>query len=277
MHISITTLLCILLSTILSTSTMGTTPPSSISHIPPTIILIRHAEKLTWSNGLQPEKSAKALYIDNHILSAKGFERSHALAGYFLHRQEMQSILARSPLAAIIAQGVDESGKGKSERPRQTVEPLAWILASTPGLAARTSRVVSLAQVAKCPPYVNGTMENVVIEYKKKDAMKLVERLTVSGEFSGRTVIVSWSHQQLPALAVALGVPRENVPGKWGKRFDMTWVLEPVRVAVGRPTMRLHQLPQRLLYGDSDEIFEIGEGFQYDEKAILAADDDGDE
>ncbi|KAI8850381.1 hypothetical protein BC829DRAFT_431916 [Chytridium lagenaria] len=93
-----------------------------------------------------------------------------------------------------------------------------------------------------------GDLSGILIEFKKNDAMKMVEMLTRSGDFSGHTVIVSWSHQQLPALAAALGVPKHQVPPKWGKRYDVTWVLEPVgftkasSTTSSRPHMKLTQL-----------------------------------
>ncbi|KAJ3215320.1 hypothetical protein HDU67_000597 [Dinochytrium kinnereticum] len=272
----------------MTASTMAPSPPGYAAHIPPTIILLRHGEKLSWPHGAPPEKGAKALYVDNHLLSGKGQERSHALVGYFLHRHEIQSIFSRAPLAAIFAQGVDHDGKGKSQRPRQTVEPLAWALAASPDLSGGKSLTFASAQTWKCPTtssvsaaHADGSdkMSGILIEYKKKDVMKMVDRILRSGEFSGKTVIVSWSHQQLPALAVALGVSRSMVPHKWGKRYDVTWVLEPVAMKKGsasssRPRMNLIQMPQRLVYGDQDAVFEVGEGFEGDEDEILGADDE---
>ncbi|RKO88577.1 hypothetical protein BDK51DRAFT_32189 [Blyttiomyces helicus] len=191
-----------------------------------TVILIRHAEKLTWHNGVAPSKEMKALYIDNHILSAKGYERAHALVGYFNHREEIQALFRRRPLAAIIAQDVDRTPDawGRSERPRETVEPLATHLA---------------------PRGV------VFLTYTKK---QLPQVLSSIREFKGRTVIVSWAHQQIPDLTVALGVPAAQVPQHWpGKRFDVTWVVEP---GSGTPATFV-QYPQRLLFGDKDSVIDL--------------------
>ena len=50
--------------------------------------------------------------------SMQGLERAQALVGYFHYRNEMVEIFESSPLAAIIAQGVDTSKDpyGVSER-----------------------------------------------------------------------------------------------------------------------------------------------------------------
>ncbi|KAJ3118737.1 hypothetical protein HDU96_009326 [Phlyctochytrium bullatum] len=193
----------------------------------------------------------------------------------------MLNIFKNAPLAAIFAQGVDnDGGRGKSERPRQTVEALAWLLTTGPpklaGVVGQNLKLMRTTTDSK--EGIEDGLEGILLEYRKNDALKLVDRLINSTEFSGKTVIISWSHQQLPALAVALGVPRSQVPHKWAKRFDVTWVVEPVAMdKAGRIRMRLTQLPQRLLYGDLDSVFEVGDGFQADERAVLASDNDDDD
>ncbi|KAJ3187119.1 hypothetical protein HDU85_007157 [Gaertneriomyces sp. JEL0708] len=197
-----------------------------------TVILIRHAEKLNWRSGLAPTKEMKAQYIDDHTLSAKGLERSHALVGYFQYREEMQEIFQRCPLAAIIAQDVDSSREpwGRSERPKQTIAPLASVMAA---------KGVEL------------------LLYTKKQVEDVVGEL-LSGKFRGRTVIISWAHQQMPELAQALGVSASSVP-KWEKgRFDVTWVVEPS--ATGAPVLK--QFAQRLMYGDKDSIMPLEDAKQ---------------
>ena len=58
-----------------------------------TVILIRHAEKLEWIYGLEPSAQAREEYQDNHKLSPKGYERAHALVGYFTSRKEMVDLV----------------------------------------------------------------------------------------------------------------------------------------------------------------------------------------
>jgi hypothetical protein len=90
-----------------------------------TVIIIRHAEKLDWEGGREPEFRAKDSFVDNHKLSPKGYERSLALVGYFLYRKEMVETFKARMLTTLIAQDVDfEKGFGKSERPKETLWPL---------------------------------------------------------------------------------------------------------------------------------------------------------
>ncbi|KAI8836817.1 hypothetical protein BJ741DRAFT_605272 [Chytriomyces cf. hyalinus JEL632] len=207
------------------------------------ILLIRHAEKLTWPSGNMPAAEASLYYEDDHQLSAKGFERSHALVGYFLHRKEILDIYARTPLAEIVYQGVDLSGSGKSERPKQTVVPLMNAMASG-GVVGVTG---------------HGNTESVrIAEFKKNQFDTLVTHLRTSPTLNEKCAIVSWSHQTLPELAHALGVPSKEVPKKWGKRFDVTWL---VRIGGGTPAT-LTQMPQNLLFGDENEPIKMKGGFQ---------------
>ena len=90
-----------------------------------TIVIIRHAEKLHWEGGKEPEINAKAEFVDSHKLSPKGYERSLALVGYFLYRKEMAGLFEERQLSTLIAQDVDgDTGFGKSERPLETITPL---------------------------------------------------------------------------------------------------------------------------------------------------------
>ncbi|TPX58580.1 hypothetical protein PhCBS80983_g03056 [Powellomyces hirtus] len=190
------------------------------SKLQTTVIIIRHAEKLPWDRGLTPHKDVKAAYIDNHVLSAKGYERAQAFVAYFQCRQEMAALLRARPWGAVIAQDVDsEGGWGKSERPRETVDPLM-----------------------RAP-----TMKDVpFILYKKSDADHMVNSI-LSGKYCGKTVLISWCHQMIPELAKQLGIPPSSVPEWDKKRFDVTWVLN----LDGRNSS-FTQIPQRLLYGDLD-------------------------
>ncbi|KAJ3044040.1 hypothetical protein HK097_001589 [Rhizophlyctis rosea] len=150
---------------------------------------------------------------------------------FFIH-QEMTSIFQTHPLAALIAQEVDTSPRawGQSERPKQTVAPLASVLSS----------------------------KNVDLEFttRTKSALPTIIHDILGGRWKGKSVIVSWAHQQVPDLVKALGVSAEEVPGKWpGKRFDVTWVVKPGKDG-GRPTFE--QYAQRLMYGDKDSVIELG-------------------
>ncbi|KAJ3274251.1 hypothetical protein HDV01_003324 [Terramyces sp. JEL0728] len=187
------------------------------------IFIIRHAEKLEWKNGREPAVGAKEVYVDNHLLSPKGYERAHALAGYFQNRGEIVEILKSNPLSLLIAQDVDigDAAWGKSERPRETIWPL----------------LQSDAQ----KDYIQTPMEFML--FTKKQVSSVVE-LIQSGKYDGKSVLLSWSHQQIPEIVSQLGV--DCHPKKWDKkRFDVTWL---VTLEEGR--VQFTQFPQLLLFGD---------------------------
>ncbi|KAJ3254351.1 hypothetical protein HK103_007233 [Boothiomyces macroporosus] len=174
------------------------------------VFIIRHAEKLEWKNGREPSLAAKELYVDNHLLSPKGmmaflisgYERAHALVGYFQNRGEIVEVLKNNPLSLLIAQDVDvgDDAWGRSERPRETIWPLLH----------------SDAQ----KDYIQTPMEFMLFTKKQ---VQSVAKLIKSGKYDGKSVLISWSHQQIPELVSLLGV--DCHPKKWDKkRFDVTWL-----------------------------------------------------
>lgn len=87
------------------------------------------------------------------------------------------------------------------------------------------------------------------IPYTKK---QLEEAVSFMKSKKNTNILVCWAHQQLPDMARMLGVPADKVPEHWtGKRFDVTWVIRP-----GEPPS-LTQYPQRLLYGDVDDVIPL--------------------
>jgi hypothetical protein len=165
-------------------------------------------------------------YNDTHVLSEKGQERAMALVTYFTHRHEIMHLFNKRPLGGIFAQDVDYEGKGKSLRPRETMEPLANHL----------SMAINL--------------------YKKKEAKKMVRDI-LSGVYDGKSVIVCWAHQEIRNLCVLLGMDETNVP-KWPKeRYDLTWIVHTEK-------RELQQFCQRLMYGDSEDIVALGAFDEHD-------------
>lgn len=204
-----------------------------------TVIVIRHAEKLEWKGGCEPTEEERECYVDNHVLSPKGYERSHALVGYFTDRAEMKNLFSKRPLAALIAQGVDSGSDawGKSCRPKETVLPLALALETH-------SKQRQRIECANSVP---------LLEFTKKEFRKMIDMI-LGGAFQGKSVILCWSHQQMPAIATSLGVPDAQVPRKWkGGRFDITWVVD----LNPRTHPMLVQFPQNLMYGDSNSVFAL--------------------
>lgn len=196
-----------------------------------TVLLIRHAEKLEWNSGLEPSAGVREAYEDNHKLSPKGYERSHALVGYFTSRKEMVELMKKRPLSLIIAQDVDtETGFGKSDRPRETIWPLMNY------------------QKENCTNDNRGNIADLLeLRLLRKNEWKMVKEICLDSRYQDKTILVCWCHQQLPQITSSLGVP--NAP-KWPKgRFDLTWVID-----LDSSQLELSILPQNLMFGDSPKL-----------------------
>jgi hypothetical protein len=75
----------------------------------------------------------------------------------------------------------------------------------------------------------------------------LAKRILKDPAFDGKTVVVCWVHDYIPALAEALGV--KSPPAHWkGSVYDRLWV---ITYPAGRAT--LAERPEHLLPGDSTE------------------------
>ena len=162
---------------------------------PAQVILIRHAEKPPEGNGLSP----------------KGVERAAALAPFFMSRPEVLQF--KTPVA-IYAQ---KSTKGRpSERPVQTVQPLADALKLT------------------------------VQTFAHNDFATMVDEINAKPEYEGKMVLIAWEHNALVDIARQFGA--KDAPNDWpGKSFDRCWVITFPKD--GKPTFR--NLPQKLMFGDS--------------------------
>ena len=104
-----------------------------------------------------------------------------------------------------------------SKRPIETVTPMAMALK----LALNDGFADTDASIAK--------MTNAILN-----------------DFAGKIILVCWHHGKIPDIAKALGIAK---PPKWdGKVFDRVWQITWPK---GKAT--LVDLPQMLLYGDSDK------------------------
>ena len=74
--------------------------------------------------------------------------------------------------------------KGTGQRPRETLQPLATQL-----------------------------QLEIEIPFESKDYAQLARQVLTTPQYSGKTVVICWVHEHLPALAAALGVTPE--PSKW--------------------------------------------------------------
>ena len=164
---------------------------------PTQVILLRHAEK-------------PADESDVH-LSDRGRERARALVNFFTATPALTNTGLPTVLYA-----TRMTRTGKSQRPRETLEPLAKHLRltiQTPFLAA--------------------------------DYAALARHVLTSPACDGKTVVLCWVHEYLPELAAAFGI--KPVPRSWKSGvFDRVWV---IHWKEERPELQI--VPQRLLVGDT--------------------------
>lgn len=164
---------------------------------PAQVILLRHAEK--------PDNE-----FDLH-LTERGRERARALVGFITTTPAVTNAGLPSVLFA-----TKMTHTGKSQRPRETLEPLAAQLKLT-----------------------------IQTPYLAADYRELARHVLTGPEYDGKTVVICWVHENLPELAAAFGI--KPAPPSWKSRvFDRVWV---IRWHEERPELQI--LPQRLLPGDA--------------------------
>jgi len=149
----------------------------------------------------------------NVHLSERGESRALALVAFLATKSVLGS---NGPPAALFAPEVTR--RGHSRRPYETLEPLAEHLKLS-----------------------------VQMPYGPSDYAALAEHVLSDPGLDGRTVIVCWIHDYLPALAKALGVKPE--PARWkGSVYDRVWV-----ITYTDHRAVLADLPQNLVPGDSPQ------------------------
>jgi hypothetical protein len=64
-------------------------------------------------------------------------------------------------------------------------------------------------------------------------------------------VLIAWEHQALPVIGNSIVGNNTSCPQFWAEnRFDLVWVFDQ---DIGSGEWSFHQVPQRLLAGDSSE------------------------
>jgi broad specificity phosphatase PhoE len=174
----------------------------------PCIMLIRHAEgPREGEPGIDPHGQP-----DDHGLSVEGWQRAGALVHFFAPAEAERPAhpqLARPRHLVALRSDADHP----STRPRDTLLPLASAL----GL-------------------------EVDDRWGSSDALSLVAHQLRALEAA---VLVSWRHQDLPALANEL-LQRPDAPNRWPEdRHDVVWVVSRAGLS-----WSFAQVPQRLLAGD---------------------------
>jgi hypothetical protein len=127
---------------------------------------------------------------DNPHLSPAGVVRANALVSFIRANPTMSRF---GPPVAVFASKATKRDNG--QRSQETVAPLAKAL----GLPVQT-------------PYLARNYD------------KLAKRILASPAYAGKTVVISWTHEDIPEFASALGVkPR---PPKWkGSVYDQVYVI----------------------------------------------------
>ncbi len=172
------------------------------------VMIIRHAEKPPGSGA--PQGIDADGTPDPHSLTVRGWTRAGALVELFAPGSGgIRPGLAR-PSAIYAAGGTG----GEGQRPRETVTPLAARL----GVTVTTT-------------YAKGGEPALAAELAHRPGATLV----------------SWQHEEIPALLAAFGAVSPAPPATWpDNRFDLVWVL--TSAAHG---WSFTQVPQLLLDGDS--------------------------
>jgi hypothetical protein len=144
---------------------------------------------------------------DPHSLTPKGWDRARALATLFTSAQRPG--LSRPD--HIYASG---GSGGEGTRPRETVQPLTTEL----GVPADTS-------------------------FAKGDEEQLAEQVLSEGG----TTLISWQHEEIPAIVAALGPVTPTPPTAWpDDRYDVVWTFTATDHG-----WKFAQVPELLLPGDS--------------------------
>lgn len=146
-------------------------------------------------------------------LSERGRERAAVLVPYFLEREE---VTKHKPIVAVYCQKT--TTEQTSERPFRTVEPLA------------------------------AALKKEVRQFPRDEEAKMVKEILEKKEYSGGTVVICWSHDDIPKIAKSLGVD-DNDAKEWKGKNDRTWA---ITFRKGEKP-KFKDLPQRLLFEDSKD------------------------
>jgi hypothetical protein len=184
---------------------------------PDVLMIIRHAEKPTGSGTPYGVTATGAQ--DSHSLIIQGWTRAGALAGLFAPRTSEGLPGSTRPGLTRPAHVLASNGTaGGSNRPMETVTPLAAALGTSLGLTYALGQEAAL--------------------------------VTGLSSLSG-PVLIAWEHQAIPAIISHLGKVTPKPPKSWpGSRFDMVFVF--TRSGSG---WDFAQVPQMLLAGDSAKPF----------------------
>lgn len=184
---------------------------------PQMIMIVRHAEKPYVDDqvkiiGVEMDGSE-----NKESLTVRGWHRAGSLSVLFGSAEIAKSrgLLVPQHLYASDPENADKAGS-KSRRPKQTLIPLAKRL-----------------KLTICVDWIKGQETELCRDV-----------LTQNG-----TVLISWQHEQIPAIAAA--IPGGNIPQtrNWqDERFDLVWVFD----LLPDGTYSFKEIHQALLSSDLD-------------------------
>jgi hypothetical protein len=177
------------------------------------IMIIRHAEKPPVSG--EPFDVTAEGNLDAESLIIQGWQRAGTLAGFFAPTHgPLQNAELATPQFLFASES--KSGGG-SERPVETITPLASKL----GLTPKT--------------------------HKKSD----IDKVAADAMASGGTALICWQYEDIPSIANVIVGNQTTVPQNWpGDRFDVVWVFD---LGKSSNAYSFNQVPQCLLAGDSPD------------------------
>ena len=178
------------------------------------IMVIRHAEKHD-DVGVIAGVTIEGR-LDPEDLTVRGWQRAGALIALFLPPDGVFVDRNLATPDAIFASGIGPHSK--SQRPQSTIAPLAAKL----GLQLNTSHL------------------------KGEETKLAADVLAYNG-----VVLIAWEYQAIPLIGNSIIGNNSSCPQIWSEnRFDIVWVFD----ADGDSgEWDFHQVPQRLLAGDSNE------------------------
>jgi hypothetical protein len=147
-------------------------------------------------------------------LSPKGYKRAAALPALFMN--DARFLEFGRPVAIYAGSPKHTDG---SVRPLQTIQPTAKALGLKP-----------------------------ITEFESKDYASMVADVMKKRAYNGKTVLISWPHDEIPDMAHEFGMKNKHVPDWKGSIFDRVW---KIHFSSDGDVTSFEDVPQHVLPGDS--------------------------
>jgi hypothetical protein len=195
---------------------------------PKQVLIIRHGEKVG-----DPKKDD----VGGRDLSVRGSARAAALPALFVPARPQSACRLRVKTAEFTGSYQEIPLKGSA--PRFTTPNFIFATQKSKH-SERPIETVTPLSIALTLPINHQFADNDAAIKKMTDA--ILHDVT----YAGKIVLICWHHGKIPDVANALGIAK---PPTWdGKVFDRVW-----QITFPKGTATLADLPQMLLYGDSDK------------------------